>query len=117
MVIIDNKEDLQKLRSKLHSDNVNCVPILSDTNFHPKKNRISLLYFEIDSEEFILPINLCESVRVKPFDFKFDFKFNVLDKKSFLHLISEELDVTDINLKYINGWNQGLILTPFVHSQ
>ena len=25
MVIIDNKEDLQKLRSKLHSDNVNCV--------------------------------------------------------------------------------------------
>ena len=41
MVIIDNKEDLQKLRSKLHSDNVNCVPILSDTNFHPKKNRIS----------------------------------------------------------------------------
>ena len=62
MVIIDNKEDLQKLRSKLHSDNVNCVPILSDTNFHPKKNRISLLYFEIDSEEFILPINHCESV-------------------------------------------------------
>jgi len=90
MVIIDNKEDLQKLRSKLHSDNVNCVPILSDTNFHPKKNRISLLYFEIDSEEFILPINHCESVRVKPFDFKFDFKFNVLDKKSFLHLISEK---------------------------
>ena len=108
MVIIDNKEDLQKLRSKLHSDNVNCVPILSDTNFHPKKNRISLLYFEIDSEEFILPINHCESVRVKPFDFKFDFKFNVLDKKSFLHLISEELDVTDINLKYYLSTNQQL---------
>ena len=108
MVIIDNKEDLQKLRSKLKSDNVNCVPILSDTNFHPKKNRISLLYFEIDSEEFILPINHCESVRVKPFDFKFDFKFNVLDKKSFLHLISEELDVTDINLKYYLSTNQQL---------
>ena len=108
MVIIDNKEDLQKLRSKLHSDNVNCVPILSDTNFHPKKNRISLLYFEIDSEEFILPINHCESVRVKPFDFKFDFKFNVLDKKSFLHLISEKLDVTDINLKYYLSTNQQL---------
>ena len=108
MVIIDNKEDLQKLRSKLHSDNVNCVPILSDTNFHPKKNRISLLYFEIDSEEFILTINHCESVRVKPFDFKFDFKFNVLDKKSFLHLISEELDVTDINLKYYLSTNQQL---------
>ena len=108
MVIIDNKEDLQKLRSKLHSDNVNCVPILSDTNFHPKKNRISLLYFEIDSEEFILPINHCESVRVKPFDFKLDFKFNVLDKKSFLHLISEKLDVTDINLKYYLSTNQQL---------
>ena len=113
MVIIDNKEDLQKLRSKLHSDNVNCVPILSDTNFHPKKNRISLLYFEIDSEEFILPINHCESVRVKPFDFKFDFKFNVLDKKSFLHLISEKLDVTDINLKYYLSTNQQLNVDEF----
>ena len=113
MVIIDNKEDLQKLRSKLKSDNVNCVPILSDTNFHPKKNRISLLYFEIDSEEFILPINHCESVRVKPFDFKFDFKFNVLDKKSFLHLISEKLDVTDINLKYYLSTNQQLNVDEF----
>ena len=113
MVIIDNKEDLQKLRSKLHSDNVNCVPILSDTNFHPKKNRISLLYFEIDSEEFILPINHCESVRVKPFDFKFVFKFNVLDKKSFLHLISEKLDVTDINLKYYLSTNQQLNVDEF----
>tara|TARA_B100000123_G_C25722378_1_gene425216 strand:- start:521 stop:1711 length:1191 start_codon:yes stop_codon:yes gene_type:complete len=89
------------------------VPILSDTNFHPKKNRISLLYFEIDSEEFILPINHCESVRVKPFDFKFDFKFNVLDKKSFLHLISEKLDVTDINLKYYLSTNQQLNVDEF----
>ena len=62
-MIIETINQFRRFYSKFKSEDCIVIPILSDTNLHPKENILSLLYISfLDGKDYILPFNHSETI-------------------------------------------------------
>jgi len=101
-MIVETQEQFKQFKEKYeHLDSI-IVPIFSDVNLHPLKNKLSLIYIKlIGGTDYILPFNHNETVLDEPIcsldKLHSDTKKYTYDKKKLNHIIKLE-NVVDVNL-------------------
>ena len=110
-MIIETINQFRRFYSKFKSEDCIVIPILSDTNLHPKENILSLLYISfLDGKDYILPFNHSETINL---DISYLDKLNsdnkkyTFNKKELLHIICLE-NVIDVNLQHYMEHNESL---------
>ena len=110
-MIIETINQFRRFYSKFKSEDCIVIPILSDTNLHPKENILSLLYISfLDGKDYILPFNHSEAINL---DISYLDKLNsdnkkyTFNKKELLHIICLE-NVIDVNLQHYMEHNESL---------
>ena len=61
MKIIENDKSWKKFITEFEKNDSIVIPIQCDDNKHPCDTKLSLLYVNINNEEFVLPFNHSES--------------------------------------------------------
>ena len=110
MRIIETKENFKEFKELFSNHSSIIIPIFMDIHKHPSKNELSLIYFDINDSQFVLPFNHSECLNL-PIEYLNDLKSKhekyVYDKKRFLYLYDWN-NVIDLNLNYYLINNQPL---------
>ena len=110
MKIIENDKSWKKFITEFEKNDSIVIPIQCDDNKHPCDTKLSLLYVNINNEEFVLPFNHSESLNLPK---KYLNKINstnkkyTYDKKKLLHFLNVE-NVVDLNLNHYMDENESM---------
>ncbi len=107
MKIIENNNDLKVFLKLYKNKDSIIIPIFSDENKHSYDTEISLLYIQIENDEFILPFNHSEALNIDVPDLNSQTKKYTYDKKRLSHFIKLD-NVIDVNLLHYMATNKPL---------
>jgi len=96
-MIVENNKQLKKFLKDFKSKESIILPIEQDSNFHPQKSKLSLLYVNTFDDEYVLPINHNECLNIDLPNLKTKNKVYTLDRKKLLHFLDLD-NVIDVSM-------------------
>jgi hypothetical protein len=100
LLIVENKSQIQDFIKFYKTEDCIIVPIQCDSNEHPAKDELSLLYVQMwGGKEFILPFNHSETLNIEIPNLKSKTKKYTYDIKKLNHFIQLD-NVFDVNLMH-----------------
>ena len=96
-MIVENNKQLKKFLKDFKSKESIILPIEQDSNLHPQKSKLSLLYVNTFDDEYVLPINHNECLNIDLPNLKTKNKVYTLDRKKLLHFLDLD-NVIDVSM-------------------
>lgn len=96
-MIVENNKQLKKFLKDFKSKESIILPIEQDSNLHPQKSKLSLLYVNTFDDEYVLPINHNECLNIDLPNLKTKNKVYTLDRKKLLHFLDLD-NVIDVGM-------------------
>ena len=96
-MIVENNKQLKKFLKNFESKESIILPIEQDSNLHPQKSKLSLLYVNTFDDEYVLPINHNECLNIDLPNLKTKNKVYTLDRKKLLHFLDLD-NVIDVSM-------------------
>ena len=96
-MIVENNKQLKKFLKDFKSKESIILPIEQDSNLHPQKSKLSLLYINTFDDEYVLPINHNECLNIDLPNLKTKNKVYTLDRKKLLHFLDLD-NVIDVSM-------------------
>ena len=96
-MIVENNKQLKKFLKDFKSKESIILPIEQDSNLHPQKSKLSLLYVNTFDDEYVLPINHNECLNIDLPNLKTKNKVYTLDRKKLLHFLDLD-NVVDVSM-------------------
>ena len=96
-MIVENNKQLKKFLKDFKSKESIILPIEQDSNLHPQKSKLSLLYVNTFDDEYDLPINHNECLNIDLPNLKTKNKVYTLDRKKLLHFLDLD-NVIDVSM-------------------
>ena len=96
-MIVENNKQLKKFLKDFKSKESIILPIEQDSNLHPQKSKLSLLYVNTFDDEYVLPINHNECLNIDLPNLKTKNKVYTLNRKKLLHFLDLD-NVIDVSM-------------------
>ena len=86
-MIVENNKQLKKFLKDFKSKESIILPIEQDSNLHPQKSKLSLLYVNTFDDEYVLPINHNECLNIDLPNLKTKNKEQLLNLLPMRHIL------------------------------